>query len=576
MRSTTTTSAIEVRELTKTYPAGVEAVKGIDFDVAAGEVFGLLGPNGAGKSTTVGMLTTAIAPTSGQARLAAPVIDQTVAEPASRHRPGRHRHLRLLAPVAAPDIRRPPDGARRVLDETVLSSLDAYRAVGGLRGLVAANEMSPQELVAIVLDSGLSGRGGAGFPSGRKWQTVADNALAGPPATVVVNGAEGEPGTFKDRSILRRDPYQVIEGAFIAARAVHADRVIIALKRSFTAEVARTRAALSEMRAANVLPASVEGFVFEGPDEYLYGEESALLETIDGRGPFPRVVPPYRVGLLGDEPHRRVGAGPALVNNVETIANVPNIVAHGAQWFRSIGTAGSPGTVVSTVTGDLHRHGVGEVAMGAPLWHVLETIGGGPVGPVKAVLSGVANPVIRGDQLDVPVSHEGMRGIGCGLGSAGFIVFAHPTDMVAVAAGVARFLAVESCGQCTPCKLDGIDLATLLDRVARSNATAADLEMIEQRIGTVGYGGRCYLAAQQETVLGSIFNEFRHEFDAHVTGVAPPVAPALIAELLDIRDGRAIVDEHHRHKQPDWTYRATSSGSTPVELRSRYASAPTR
>ena len=150
--------------------------------------------------------------------------------------------------------------------------------------------------------------------------------MGGPPATVIVNGAEGEPGTFKDRSILRNNPYQVIEGAFIAARAVHADRVIIALKGSFTVEVERTRAALAEMRAANVLPAAIGCSIFEGPNEYLYGEESALLETIDGRGPFPRVVPPYRVGLLGDDPYRRVGAGPALVNNLETIANVPTII----------------------------------------------------------------------------------------------------------------------------------------------------------------------------------------------------------------------------------------------------------
>lgn len=302
----------------------------------------------------------------------------------------------------------------------------------------------------------------------------------------------------------------------------------------------------------------------------LYGEESALLETIDGRGPFPRVVPPYRVGLLGDDPHSRVGTGPALVNNVETIANVANIVAQGARWFRSIGTPDSPGTVVCTVTGDLHRHGVAEFAMGTPLRHVLEAIGDGPAERVKAVLSGVANPVIVGDQLDTPVSHEGMRTIGSGLGSAGFLVFGEDTDMVAVAAGVARFLSVESCGQCTPCKTDGSTLSTLLARLARSSATRSDLDMIEQRIGTVNYGARCYLGAQQETVLTSIFKRFRHEFDAHLTGHVPPAEPILIAELVDIRDGVAEIDEHHRRKQPDWSYRATSSGSTPAELKSRY------
>jgi NADH-quinone oxidoreductase subunit F len=455
----------------------------------------------------------------------------------------------------------------RVLHPDPLTSLEQYRAVGGLYGLDVSLAMSPDEIVATIAQSGLRGRGGAGFPTGRKWQTVAGNTLGGPPATVIVNGAEGEPGTFKDRSILRHNPYQVVEGALIAAHAVHADRVIIALKHSFTTEVERTRAAIAEMRAAQVLPTSIACSDFEGPDEYLYGEETALLETIDGRGPFPRVVPPYRVGLLGDDTHHRVGVGPALVNNLETIANIPSIVAHGAPWFRSIGTADSPGTVVCTVTGDVNRHGVGEVAMGTPLWHVLETIGSGPVAPVKAVISGVANPILRGDQLDVPVSHEGMRSVGGGLGSAGFIVFARPTDMVAVAAGIARFLSVESCGQCTPCKIDGTDLATLLGRLARSNATIADLAAIEKRIGTVGFGARCYLATQQETVLTSIFDQFGDEFDAHVTGHAPPAEPVLVAELLDIHDQRAILDERHRRKQPDWSYRATPSGATPVELR---------
>src|SRR5262245_20956108 len=208
---------------------------------------------------------------------------------------------------------------RRVLHPNALPSLAAYRSIGGLRGLKVAVRSDPSEIIATVHDAGLRGRGGAGFPAGRKWQTVAANTAGGPPSTVVVNGAEGEPGTFKDRSILRRNPYQVIEGAFIAARAVHADRVVIALKRSFAGEVARTRAALDEMRAAKVLPETIPCSVFEGPDEYLYGEETALLETIDGRGPFPRVVPPFRVGLRGHDPRRPISDAPALVNNVQTI-----------------------------------------------------------------------------------------------------------------------------------------------------------------------------------------------------------------------------------------------------------------
>ncbi len=465
-----------------------------------------------------------------------------------------------------------PAGSARVLHPTTITSLDEYRAVGGLAGLRAAAERHPSEIIDSILDAGLRGRGGAGFPTGRKWQTVATNALGTSPSTVVVNGAEGEPGTFKDRSILRRNPYQVVEGAFVAARAVHADRVIIALKHSFAGEVARTRAALDEMRAANVLPDTIRCSVFEGPDEYLYGEETALLETIDGRGPFPRVVPPFRVGLRGHDPWRPVGDGPALVNNVETIANVPQIVARGAHWFDAVGTPGSAGTVVCTVTGQLQRDDVGEFPMGTPLRHVLDHLGGGavPGTPVKAVLSGVANPLILGDQLDVPVSHEGMKGIGCGLGSAGFMVFAEPTDMVAVAAGVARFLSIESCGQCTPCKTDGTTLYELLARLAASNAAATDFDEIEHRINTVAYGARCNLGIQQETVLASILDNFRDEFEAHLSGAAPGAAPIYIAELADLCDGSAVVDDHHLGKQPDWTYGLRTSGATPADLRRRY------
>jgi NADH-quinone oxidoreductase subunit F len=479
----------------------------------------------------------------------------------------RLRHRR----ASCPPVRPSPFGSQRLLPVAPITSLDHYRSVGGLAGLRIALASHPSEIIASVLDAGLRGRGGAGFPTGRKWQTVAANALSTGPSTVVVNGAEGEPGTFKDRSILRCNPYQVIEGAFVAARAVHAERVIIALKRSFTAEVERTWAALDEMVAAGVLP-TIPCSVFEGPDEYLYGEETALLETIDGRGPFPRIAPPYRVGLRGRDPWRPVGDGPALVNNVETIANVPQILAEGAQWFGSVGTADSAGTVVCTVTGHLQRDGVGEVPMGTPLRRVLDVLGGGevPGAPVKAVLSGVANPVILGHQLDVPVSHEGLRGIAAGLGSAGFIVLAEPTDMVAVAAGVARFLSIESCGQCTPCKSDGATLYELLARLAASNATAADLDEIKHRVDTVAYGARCNLGVQQETVLASILERFHDEFEAHLSKAAPAVAPVFIAELADIDDGAATLDARHLAKQPDWTYGPRSSGATPADLRSRY------
>jgi NADH:ubiquinone oxidoreductase subunit F (NADH-binding) len=439
--------------------------------------------------------------------------------------------------------------------------------------------MKPERVIAKVRASGLRGRGGAGFPTGRKWRTVAQNGSPVEPSTVVVNGAEGEPGTFKDRTILRTSPYKVVEGALIAARAVAADLVIFALKRSFVDEVARVRAAIRDVEAAGWSD-GVQLLVFEGPDEYLYGEESALLEAIQGGHPFPRVVPTFRRGVLNGKEAGNGRAGnaapgfptgapraPALVSNVETFANIPRIVARGPAWFRTVGTKESPGTIVCTVTGCTRYHGVGEVRMGTPLRQVIRAVGGGPRPGrrIKAVMCGVANGIIPASLLDTPVSYEGMAAIGSGLGSAGFVVFDDTIDMAAVAAGAARFLAVESCGQCVPCKHDGLTLARLLAKVCRSQATPHDLEVIRRCLVTVTDRSRCYLATQQQNVVGSILERFGDELAAHVAGTTPPREPELIAELVDIRAGEAILDEHHRHKQPDWSFARSYSGKVPAE-----------
>ena len=450
----------------------------------------------------------------------------------------------------------------RVLYPRSIGSLEEYLGRGGGRGLEAARNLAPGRLVAKVTASGLRGRGGAGFPVGRKWRTVARNRSAiSSPSTVVVNGAEGEPGTFKDRTILRTSPYVVVEGALIAAKAVGADLVIFALKRSFKTEVARTLVAIREAESAGWAD-GVELRVFEGPDEYLYGEESALLETIQGGYPLPRVVPTFRRGIRRDTP-----IAPALVNNLETVANVPRIIARGPAWFRTLGTAESPGTVVCTVTGQTRLHGVGEVSMGTPLREVIHAVGGGPRPGrrIKAVISGVANRVITGSALDTPVSYEGMAAIGSGLGSAGFIVFDDTADMVAVAAGAARFLAVESCGQCVPCKWDGLALAELLARVCRSKASVHDMEVVRRRLLTVTDRSRCYLATQQQNIIGSLLDCFPKEFVAHLEGRAAPCEPELVAELVDIRDGAAVLDARHLGKQADWTYDKWYSGKVPAD-----------
>ncbi|MDQ1366836.1 MAG: NADH-quinone oxidoreductase subunit, partial [Acidimicrobiaceae bacterium] len=185
---------------------------------------------------------------------------------------------------------------------------------------------------------------------------------------------------------------------------------------------------------------------------------------------------------------------------------------------------------------------------------------------IKAVLSGVANRVISGTMLDTPVSYEGMSAIGSGLGSGAFIVLDDTVDMAAVAAGVARFLAVESCGQCSPCKLDGMTLSNRLASVSRSDAHDYDIAEIQKRIGTVADRSRFFLATQQQVVLESILEQFPEEFDSHVSGVTEATEPALISELLDIRDGKAILDVRHLGKQPDWSYHTLDSGSVPVEL----------
>src|SRR3954468_5803843 len=283
----------------------------------------------------------------------------------------------------------------RLLSGIPVETLESWVERGGGRGLDAAREMGSEALVATVDASGLRGRGGAGFPTAAKWRTILEHGTRST-TPVVVNGAEGKPGTFKDRSILRHNPYQTVEGALIAATAVGADWIVFALKASFERERATLRRAIDEIKAVGW----ADGVTIDielGPDAYLFGEETALLEVIDGREPFPRVAPPWRLGV--DE----VGV-PTLVNNVETLSNVPHIVAHGPDWFRSEGTEQSPGTIVCTISGAVQRDAVGEVPMGTTLRDAITVVGGGARRgrEIVGALSGVANAMLTGDQLDVP------------------------------------------------------------------------------------------------------------------------------------------------------------------------------
>jgi len=453
-----------------------------------------------------------------------------------------------------------------LLPSEPVDSLDAHLAteVGG-RGLARAHEIGPDATARLVLDAGLRGRGGAGFPTGRKWLGI---AAEDGPTYLVVNAAEGEPGTFKDRALMRANPYQLVEGAAVAAFASGVEAVFIAVKGSFEDEQARVVRAVEEMQAAGLVdrPVTVVG----GPDEYLYGEEKAMLEVIEGKPPLPRLLPPHEHGLFATGPQTgwestapagtRAAPGranPTFVNNVETLSNVPHILARGVDWFRSMGTAESPGNVVATVVGDVVAPDVGEVELGTPLRAVIEAVGSG-VGPgrtVKAVFPGVANAVVTAEHLDVPLSYEGFAGIGSGMGAAGFIVYDDTACMVAAAHRFSRFLAIESCGQCPPCKLGSGEITEHLQRIETGGGDDRDVEAIVGWLGRVADGSRCFLASEERLLVGSVVEAFADELAEHIDlGHCPRPGPRPLPKLLDLRGGVATYDERYWRKRPDWTY----------------------
>lgn len=294
-----------------------------------------------------------------------------------------------------------------------------------------------------------------------------------------------------------------------------------------------------------------------------------MLEVIEGNEPLPRWLPPYLHGLfatapqLGWQSHAAVGtpagngSNPTLVNNVETLANVAHILARGAEWFRSMGTEESPGTIVATVVGDVVAPDVGEVEIGTPLRAVIDAVGSG-LGrdrTVKAVFSGVANAVVTADQLDVPVSYEGFRAIGSGMGAAGFIVYDDTTCMVDAAYRLSRFLSIESCGQCPPCKIGSSAITEHLERVETGVGTDEDVASIGRWLDHVTDGNRCYLAVEEQVMVSSILRAFPEEFAEHIDlGRCPRPRRLPIPKILDLVDGVATYDESYWNKRPDWTY----------------------
>ncbi|MEM9464471.1 MAG: NADH-ubiquinone oxidoreductase-F iron-sulfur binding region domain-containing protein [Actinomycetota bacterium] len=464
------------------------------------------------------------------------------------------------------------------LPEHPVATLNDHVDAGGLVGLFTARRQHPDATIELITEAGIRGRGGAGFPTGRKWRSIAAAAPDADEPFVVVNGAEGEPGTFKDRSLFRANPHLVLEGALIAAHCIGARRIVVATKAAYRPELERIRAAATELAEAGVLvDERIE--IVEGPDHYLYGEETALLEVIEGEDPLPRQLPPYLYGLfttsvnLGwssghdDSPGgpAEESSNPALVNNVETYAHVALVCRHGADWYRSMGTPESPGPTIVTITGDVQRAVVAEIELGTPLREVIDTLTGGaaPGRTIKAVLSGVSNRVLTEADLDRPVTYEDLAAAGGGLGSAGFMVFDDSRNMVDVAYQVSRFLHIESCGQCNPCKTGTQAITGALEEIMFGDGRSEDIDVIRRRLLTVNDASRCYLPTQEQIVVTSLLQRFPEDLDIRLLG-EPGEFEVMVPKLVDIIDGVAHSDPMAHLKRPDWTY-----GEMPVAISTR-------
>ena len=453
-----------------------------------------------------------------------------------------------------------------LLPDVPYSTYESYVAKNGPSAVLKARSLSPLKIVDDIRESGLRGRGGAGFSTGVKWKTILDHPC--PLRYVVCNAAEGEPGTFKDRLLLRRNPYAVLEGLLIAAHAVGAKTIYVGIKASFESEIHRLNQAIHEMRTAELV-SDIDIVVSPGPGEYLFGEEKALLNQIEAGLPLPREAhyPPYEKGLFAT-PN---SPNPALVNNAETFAHVPSILRDGPAGFRALGTEDTPGTVLYTISGDVKRPGVYELEAGITLQQLIYQVAGGPVnGGVKAVLSGFSAGVIAGSELGTSADFGSLSAIGSGLGSAGFIVLDSRRSMVRVAQGVARFLYVESCNQCPACK-HGLRIAShALDGMfepEQIHVHSTDLAVFGAR--SAPQANRCYLPVEASVLISSLVHKFKEDFDVQLTDTRykpEPFPVPLIADFDEVNH-RFTYDDTFAFKNPDWTYSFPTPIKAPVPLR---------
>jgi NADH:ubiquinone oxidoreductase subunit F (NADH-binding) len=401
--------------------------------------------------------------------------------------------------------------------------LEQYRARGGYQALAKAIQGAPEEVVKVVSDAGLRGRGGAGFPTGKKWQFTRE--APGESRYLVLNGGEDEPGSKKDRVLLENLPHLVLEGTILAAYAIGASKAYLYINARYDAAIKSVNDALAEAKLAgywgvNVLGSdfTLEIEVVPAPHNYVAGEDTAVLDVIEGKKPWPRQKPPFpvTVGLFGK---------PTAVNNVETLANVAPIVLKGADWYRKVGTAESPGTMIFSLNDDVNRPGVYELPFGTPLRYLIEDCGGGIKGDkkIKAIMPAApSSAFLPPEKIDTPLDHNSMREAGSALGCGVVKLVPENSCIVEELVKIADFFAAESCGQCPACRMETNTLAMMMKKVQAGQGGQPILDQFGKILAFNRGKGFCNLISMPGPPIESALKLFPADFQAHLsTGKCP-------------------------------------------------------
>jgi NADH-quinone oxidoreductase subunit F len=399
--------------------------------------------------------------------------------------------------------------------------IEVYEQLGGYRGLrKALTEMTPDQVVKELDDSGLRGRGGAGFPSGKKASFLPHGEID---KYLCCNADESEPGAFKDRELMHRNPHQLIEGIIITAYGAGIRYTFIFIRGEYLEQAEILERAIAEATERGYVGENILGSGFScslvlhrGAGAYICGEETALLDSLEGKRGNPRLKPPFPA-------NQGLYQGPTLINNVETLSNVPHIVEHGADWFRSFGTEKSPGTKVVSVSGNVLRPGNYEVELGVPSRQIIFDLAGGPPPGRKVKCwfpGGSSAPVLTEEHLDLPYDFEHMAEAGSMLGSGSIIVVDDSVPIVLVALRLAGFYRHESCGKCVPCREGTNWTVKILERIDRGEATPIDLDVMEDMQKNIIGNCLCVLGDSMAMPIGSMIKHFRPEFESHIEGAA--------------------------------------------------------